>query len=54
MKTSSERNFIGDISTRYLWSFSSIDKFFYKKNLTYIIDSKMFVSYLQFYNNNFL
>ena len=53
MKTSSERNFIGDISTRYLWSFSSIDKFF-TKNPTYIIDSKMFVSYLQFYKNNFL
>ena len=51
MKTSSERNFIGDISTRYLWSFSSIDKFF-TKNPTYIIDSKMFVSYLQFYKNN--
>ena len=35
MKTSSERNFIGDISTRYLWSFSSIDKFFYKKSDLY-------------------
>ena len=35
MKTSSERNFIGDISTRYLWSFSSIDKIFYKKSDLY-------------------